>query len=265
MLGRRQFFLGCACCAGVVLAPRAWAQGAAEDAVNPAQSDFSLIAAPRLEIAPIADNVWLHTSWRILDGAPFPSNGLFVKGARSALLIDTAWSLADTPVLLDRVAALAPGMPMRLVVTHAHADRMSGIDAARERGVRSLAYYLTQEDAPLRNLPLADETWRGRVKRIGLGGRSVELYYPGPAHTRDNVAAFIADCGLLFGGCMLRAATMGLGKTADADLGAYAQSVRNLTARYSARSRIVAPGHGAPGGPELLAHTLELAEAAHPA
>jgi glyoxylase-like metal-dependent hydrolase (beta-lactamase superfamily II) len=139
---------------------------------------------------------------------------------------------------------------------------MSGVEIARSHGVSSLAYHLSQEDAPSRDLPLADATWRGASKRIDLGGRRVELFYPGPAHTRDNIVAFVEDAGILFGGCMFRAATSGIGNTADADVEAYAGSVRKVIARYGPRVRRVVPGHGDPGGPELLQHTLDVAEAA---
>ena len=74
--------------------------------------------------------------------------------------------------------------------------------------------------------------------------------------------AFIPDIGVLFGGCMFRTAGFGIGNTADADLGAYADSVRNVIARYGQDARVVVPGHGTPGGPELLQLTLDLAIAA---
>jgi glyoxylase-like metal-dependent hydrolase (beta-lactamase superfamily II) len=253
MLNRRRFVSACACCGLAAVAPRAFAQA------EPAQAE----GRPALSVIPLADDVWLHTSWDLLDsGQPFPSNGLIVKGRRRLLLIDTTWRVDDMPLLLDQAAAIAPSMPMRLVSTHAHGDRMSGIEIARARGVSSLAYHLSQEDAPSRGLPLADAAWRGTRKRIDLGARRVELFYPGPAHTRDNNVAFIEDAGVLAGGCMFRAATSGIGNTADADVQAYAGSVRNVIARYGARVRKVVPGHGDPGGPELLQHTLQVAEAA---
>jgi glyoxylase-like metal-dependent hydrolase (beta-lactamase superfamily II) len=253
MLNRRNFICASACCGVAVVAPSAFAQ------IGSAQVE----GRPPLSIVPIADDVWLHTSWDLLDnGRPFPSNGLIVKGSRRLLLIDTTWRVEDMPGLLDQAAARASGLPVRLVSTHAHGDRMSGIEIARARGVSSLVYHLSQEDAPSRGLPQADATWRGAHRRIDLGARRVELFYPGPAHTRDNNVCFIEDVGILAGGCMFRAATSGIGNTADADLQVYAGSVRNVIARYGPRVRRVVPGHGDPGGPELLQHTLDLAEAA---
>lgn len=248
MMERRKFIGGCFCCGLAAAAPRAIAAPA---------------SAPPLSVEPFAENVWLHTTWKLLEsGTPFSSNGLLVKGAREALLIDTTWPVEEMPALLDRAGAFTAPLPLKLVCTHAHSDRMSGVEIARSRGISSLAHHLTQEDAPKRDLPLVDETWSGESKEIDLGGRKIELFYPGPAHTRDNTVAFIADQGLLFGGCMFRTASGGLGNIADADLSAYAGSVGKVIGRYGERVKLVVPGHGSPGGAELLQHTLDVAAAA---
>jgi glyoxylase-like metal-dependent hydrolase (beta-lactamase superfamily II) len=252
ILGRRAFIAGCACCASTLAAGRAGAVSVAED-------------IPQFTVARIADGVWLHTSWDVIDanGTVFPSNGLVIKGERETLVVDTTWRVGEMGDLMRVVTQMnGDARPVRVAVTHAHGDRMSGLAIARDNGARSLAYYLTQEDAPARGLPPADETWRGRSRRLDLGGRTVELFYPGPAHTRDNVTAFDSASGVLFGGCQVRAADAGLGNLADADVARWPAATRRLIRRYGGRARIVVPGHGEPGGPELLDHTLTLAEAA---
>jgi glyoxylase-like metal-dependent hydrolase (beta-lactamase superfamily II) len=243
---RRRLLQACACCAGIAVAGPGFAAG-----------------APPLKIEPLARDIWLHTTWKLLaNGAPFPSNGLIVRGEQRALVIDTTWPTADMAPMLDKARALAGAMPLSLAVTHAHDDRMSGLDIARAAGIRSFAYHLTQQDAPKRGLPLADEVWQGPRKRIELGGRGVEFFYPGPAHTRDNVVAFIADAGVLFGGCMLRAKSHTvLGNLADAVVADWPASMDRVIAEFGARTKIVVPGHGPPGGPDLLAHTRALASA----
>lgn len=243
--------LGCACCA---VAPR----GIAHAAATSVAPDI-----PSLRVEHIAEGVWRHTSWDVLDGQPFPSNGVIFSGARSALIVDTTWRVGEMAELVRIARGAANDLPLSLTCTHAHADRMSGVAIARDNGVPSLVHIETQKDAPERGLPLADETWRGRSRRIDLGGREVELYYPGPAHTRDNVIAFDAASGVLFGGCQIRAAdNTNLGNLGDAQVLAWPATTRRLIGRYGGRTRIVVPGHGEPGGPELLGHTLALAEAA---
>jgi glyoxylase-like metal-dependent hydrolase (beta-lactamase superfamily II) len=214
--------------------------------------------APGLSIEALAEGIWRHTTWKLLeDGTPFPSNGLLVMGSRGALMIDTTWPTSEMEPLIEKARALIGGRSLRLVVTHAHDDRMSGIEIARVHGIRSYAYTLTQEDAPGRGLPTADRTWMSAKRRFALGGRTVELFHPGAAHTRDNVVAFVEGTGVFFGGCMLRRS--GLGNTADADIGAWAASMDRVTAEYGDRTTIAVPGHGDPGGPELLKRTRDIA------
>lgn len=244
-MNRRTFLRHCACCA-TLLAASPIARAA---------------AVPALDVVEMADGVWRHTSWNLLpDGTPFPSNGLIVTGGERTLVIDTTWRTDDMPALLDRADEIGRGKPLLLTCTHAHADRMSGIAVARARGVRSIVHAFTQEDAPRRALPRADETWGGAVHSLALGGRTVELFMPGAAHTRDNVVAHVGHESILFGGCMFRTARIGLGNTADGDPKSYAASVRNVIARYGAKTRLVVPGHDDPGGRELLKVTLDLAE-----
>lgn len=240
-LSRRRFFYGCCCCA-----------------IASATSTSAGAEVPGLIVEPLAAGIWRHTTWKLLEnGVPFPSSGLLVMGSRSALLIDTTWPTSEMTPLLARARALIGDRPLRLAVTHAHDDRMSGIEIARTQGVQSYAYAMTQEDAPGRGLALADRTWSSKKKRFDLGTQTVEFFYPGPAHTRDNVVAFVEKGGVFFGGCMLRRA--GLGNTADSNISEWATSMGRVIKEYGTRTKIAVLGHGDPGGPELLENTRAIA------
>ena len=245
MYSRRHFLGACACCAAAGIS-------------TPLQV---IAAAPALSITPLAPGIWRHTSWKLLDnGAPFPSHGLIVKGTRSALLIDTTWPTDDMEPMIAKARELIGKLPLELAVTHAHDDRMSGVAIARSHGIRSYAHKLTREDAPKRGLPVADETWSGLKKQFQLGDRTVELFYPGPGHARDNVVAFVEDAGVLFGGCMFRSS--GLGNIADADLTAWPTSMDRVISEYGSRTKICIAGHAEPAGPEMLSITRKLVGAA---
>jgi metallo-beta-lactamase class B len=140
---------------------------------------------------------------------------------------------------------------------------MSGIEIARANGVRTMAFELSQEDAPGRNLPVAERTWKSDTKRFDLGGMHVEFFHPGCAHTRDNIVGFVEEAGVLFGGCMLRAMNdTSVGALGDACLEEFPASLDRVVRRYGDRTRIAVPGHFDHGGPELLAHTRKLVDAA---
>ncbi|MBU4404663.1 MAG: hypothetical protein L6428_10360 [Candidatus Aminicenantes bacterium] len=81
---------------------------------------------------------------------------------------------------------------------------------------------------------------------------------PGPGHTVDNIVTWIAAEKVLFGGCLVKAGTAKtLGFTAEADLAAWPATLARLKARFPEASLLV-PGHGDPGGWELVENTLKL-------
>ena len=71
------------------------------------------------------------------------------------------------------------------------------------------------------------------------------------------MVAWIPDAGVLFGGDAVRSRS--LGYTEEADLQAWPATITALKDAYG-DARILVPGHGAPGGPELLDGTLALLE-----
>jgi glyoxylase-like metal-dependent hydrolase (beta-lactamase superfamily II) len=211
-----------------------------------------------VSLSPIAANVYVHTSWGTVSAGTCPANGLLVCEPGAGLLVDTPWTNAQTDRLLS--IARQRGCPVRaLIVTHSHDDRMGGIDTVLRRGI---ATYATRATVALAG---RDRWSPGIIDSPGLvrvGDAAVEVFFPGEAHTADNVVVWLGASRVLFGGCMIRAAAGDtLGNTADGNVAAYAESVRRVIERYGEAERVV-PGHGDPGGRELLAHTLSLAEAA---
>ena len=245
MINRRAFLTGCACCA-------------AAGFTAAAQS----VALPAPTLTAIAPGVWTHTTWSVVNNAPFAANGLVIEGARKLLLVDTGWTDSDSQRILGLIGAVSR-KPMICVGTHAHNDRIGGMGFLNARATPTWTHEMTQEDAPARRLPLARRSWRGASKHFDLGARRVEIFHPGPAHTRDNVVVWDRESRTLFGGCMIRDMSWtSLGNVADANLPAWPASVANLQQRYGARMVRLVPGHGQMGGGELLAHTRALAEAA---
>jgi len=91
---------------------------------------------------------------------------------------------------------------------------------------------------------------------LEFGEQIVQIYYPGPSHSPDNVVVYFPDRKILFGTCMIIGWNR-VGNTADADLTAWPQSVRNLS-RFDIE--VLVPGHGDRLDPGLLEHTINLLE-----
>ena len=89
---------------------------------------------------------------------------------------------------------------------------------------------------------------------LTFGGEPVEILFPGHAHSSDNVVVQLPKRGVLFGGCMLKLGDS-LGYLGDASIAGWARALEPLEAMSPT---IVIPGHGLPGGPEIIANTRRL-------
>lgn len=214
--------------------------------------------APDLEVSQLANNLWLHTSWRTVPGfGRVLSHGLVVVSENKALLVDTAWGDSLTQSLLIWIVNDLNATVERAVVTHAHEDRLGGIATLKAAGIPTYALALTAEDARSNHLPVPDSLLEP-IDHLAVGGRTLETFYPGPGHTRDNLVVWLPEEKLLFGGCFIRAAEhTAMGYTGDADVEAWSSSVQAVLDRYI-NLDIVIPSHGKPGGQNLLHHTLHL-------
>jgi glyoxylase-like metal-dependent hydrolase (beta-lactamase superfamily II) len=90
--------------------------------------------------------------------------------------------------------------------------------------------------------------------QLEFGEEIVQVYYPGPSHSPDNVVVYFPSRKILFGTCMIIGEDK-VGNTSDADLEAWPESVRNLE-RFD--FDVLVPGHGDRLDPALLEHTINL-------
>ena len=218
---------------------------------------------PDLAIRQLTENVYLHTSYKVVDGFGLvDSNGLVVVVNNEAYIIDTPWSAQDTEKLLNWIAT--QGLAIRgSVSTHFHEDRTAGIGYLNSKSIPTHTSKLT--NSILRKAGKAEAS-REFGSNFWLVENQIEIFYPGPGHSQDNVVVWLPEHGLLFGGCFIRAAeSKGLGNMRDAFVSQWPESATRVLERYE-NARIVVPGHGKVGDAFLLQHTRDLAlQASKPA
>ncbi len=224
------------------------------------------IVTEDLKLEPLADGVWRHVSYQELESfGRTPGNGLVVVSNRTAALIDTPWTDDLTRELFRWVEERLDARIEVVVASHHHDDCLGGLDAAHRLGARSYASKKTARLARRAGRPVPQTTFRRRLE-VEVGSRRLELFAAGPGHTRDNIVVFVPGdgdgdrdaAGVLFGGCLVRSArSRTLGYTGEADLERWPRTIETVLERYGDAGWIV-PGHGAPGGEELLRRTLEL-------
>jgi len=209
---------------------------------------------------------------------PAAANTLVVELDDGTLLIASSpMTEAATERLLDWLEARFGRRRIVAVETHFHWDGAAGSGALRRRGAELWASEATarlarEHEEAMRSslLDMVDDpalaaevrathlaaptaTFRDR-QTLRFGADEVELFFPGPAHSPDNVVVWIARERLLFGGCFIRGGDS-LGYLGDADVPAWGAALDQLR-RYD--PRLVVPGHGDQFGPDRIAATRAL-------
>ena len=250
---------------------------------------LSLLAPQREQIA---DDLYIREIeagvYVVTHEFPWPANSLVVEMDDGTLvLVDTPYTANATTELLVWLDDHFGQRDMVAINSGFHVDNLGGnaaliardipvygssetVDLLDERGEdsreRTLGWLQSDQDTVYREghaaTPYVGPTHPFELEdglELTFGEQTVQIVFPGAAHKPDNVAVYFPDRGLLFGGCMVLAEP-GLGNTSDASLDEWADSIRTLE---GFEAEIIIPGHGDRTDADLLAHTIELVEAAN--
>lgn len=212
----------------------------------------------RVSVRPLSAHTWLVRSVSKIDGfGDVESNAVVAVGPAESVLIDTPVTNEQTEVVLAWAENQLHRPVRQLIVTHWHADRMGGIDAAHARNIESYALGKTRDLARQHRLTLPEHELKPE-ERLTLSGVELETFYPGHGHTADNIVVWLPREQILHGGCFVKSsASTTLGNLQEINPPDWAKGVAAVQHRY-ASAKIVIPGHGTVGGLELLQHTADL-------
>jgi glyoxylase-like metal-dependent hydrolase (beta-lactamase superfamily II) len=102
-----------------------------------------------------------------------------------------------------------------------------------------------------------------KTVEVPLGSMTLVPAYHGGAHTADNIVVWIPAEKVLFGGCAVRSArSTKMGNVREAVLEEWPGTIDAIEEAYG-YARVIVPGHGAPGGRELLENTRKLLREHH--
>ncbi|MFE8008455.1 MBL fold metallo-hydrolase [Streptomyces sp. NPDC057418] len=209
-------------------------------------------------LMPVADGVYAFVQ---PEGGWCLNNAGLVAGGGRSVLVDTAATESRTRRLREEVARIVPGGPDYVVNTHFHGDHTFGNGQFAPRAV-IVAHAGTRADTQeaglgLRGLwpdvdwgetPLTLPTLTFRDELTLYGDRlRTELLHVGPAHTANDVVAWVPERAVLFTGDVVWS-----GVTPYILMGSVTGSLRALERMRALRPDVVVPGHGPVGGPELI-------------
>jgi metallo-beta-lactamase class B len=226
-----------------------------------AQDNYSI------KVTPLTSGVWVHTSYKKLSGKPFPSNGLIVEADSSVFLVDTAWDSLQMEQLIYWTDSALHKPICGVVATHWHDDRTGGAKVLQAHNIPLYVSEITRQLAKQHGDTLAAITFK-KDTVFQLGSDKLEVVYPGPGHTVDNLVVWLPRQQVLYGGCLVKSEqATGMGYTEDADLQQWPRTIQFLSRHYG-HARWIVPGHqrwNLPGHPanKLFEHTLYLLRQHH--
>lgn len=214
---------------------------------------------------------------------PWPANSAVMQvSADEILLIDTPYTPEATKLVVRWIKQRYPDKMITAINTGFHFDNLGGNSFLKQSGIPvwgsdRISDMVETHGEASRNLFLkwlsapSMERYKNRYKTLTyslpdhlfplkegktlyFGGNPVEIYYPGPTHSQDNVVVYVVKQKVLFGGCMLLAGEK-TGNTQNADMKLWGPSVRKLK-RFDADT--VIPGHGDRFDRGLIDNTLRV-------
>lgn len=180
-------------------------------------------------------------------------NGLVYIDQGQAFIVDSPASLQASKELLDYLQ----GENLEIkgwVATHFHLDCVAGQEVFQKAQIPFYAHSLTLEHFP----ELQEKAYVLRdTSQFILGTDTLQFWYLGAGHTRDNILVYKPKDRVLFGGCLIKELGADKGNLEDADVQAWPLTIQAVQHTFSEAS-IVVPGHGQIGGRELFRYTRQL-------
>ncbi len=209
---------------------------------------------PDLKIEKLEVSVYVHTSFEEVKGwGVVTKHGLVILENTNAYVIDTPITAKDTEKLINWF--LERGYKIKgSVSSHFHSDSTAGIEWLNSQSIPTYASELTNELLKKDGKVQAKNTFSG--VSYWLVKNKIEVFYPGPGHTQDNVVVWLPEKKILFGGCFVK--PHGLGNLGDANLEAWPKSAKILMSKYG-KAKLVVSSHSEIGDASLLKRTWEQA------
>lgn len=228
--------------------------------ILPQSPDRLIKISDDLELIQITDDAFIHVSYKMTaEWGRVGANGLLLRDKKQAILFDSPWTEEQTASLISWIRDRMKLDIRGFIPNHWHEDCMGGLGYIHEQGIKSYANQMTVNLAETHTLPVPQFGFTDSLE-LRLGEKEIFAYYPGAAHSMDNIVIWIPSEKILFPACMVKEMrARNLGNTADGDLLAYPETLMRLEKKFPA-ARIVIPGHGDYGGPELIEHTLTLTD-----
>lgn len=225
-----------------------------------AQEPLTTEIHPDFKVTELTPHAWVHeTTMTSENFGSFGCNGLiFVQGSE-CIIFDTPPTDSQSVELIEWLKTEKDLEVKAVVGNHYHEDCIGGLKSFHALGIPSYSSAKTRELAAKDSVELPWYTFEKNMV-LQLGDQQVVCYYPGHAHAPDNIVAYLPSEKVLFGGCMVKSAKSGKGYLGVADVDEWPKTLKRVRERFGDAEWVI-PGHGKPGGMELLDATVRIVTA----
>ncbi|PCJ92269.1 MAG: subclass B1 metallo-beta-lactamase [Flavobacteriaceae bacterium] len=210
-----------------------------------------------IKVEQLTKNTFRHISYLDTDDyGKVGCNGMIVIDNGEALIFDTPTNDKDSKELIDWVEKTLEYIVVGIIVTHFHSDCLGGLNEFHKREIPSYASFKTIELAKPNHEQIPQIGFDGYLE-IKVGNKKVSNEFFGEGHTSDNIVSYFPSEKVLFGGCLIKKIDASKGYLGDANTNEWSNTVYAIKDKYK-NAKVIIPGHGKPGGKDLLDYTIEL-------
>ena len=211
-----------------------------------------------ITVGRLTENLYMYTATELIgEWGLVPSNGMIAADGETAYMLDTPMSETATRQIVEWVREALGAKITGFIANHWHGDCIGGLHYLHSAGTVSYASDKTIAECNARGIEAPQQAFADTLT-LYAGSVEMQLFYPGGAHARDNIVVWFPAENILFAGCMVKdLEAESLGNTEDASLEEWPGTMQTLLDKYPSDA-VVIPGHGAPGGTELIRHTITL-------
>ena len=222
-------------------------------------ADSVIYHSATLTLRKISSHTYVHTSY--LETQSFgkvPCNGMIVVDGREAVVFDTPANAESSRELIQFLTTQMAVKINAVIATHFHADCVAGLNEFHNHQISSYAENRTLKIMAAKNtgFNMPQKGFKNKL-RLKVGDRKVYAAYLGEGHTRDNVVGYFPVDQVVFGGCLIKEMGAGKGNLEDANTIAWSKTAASIKNTFP-QIKIVIPGHGKPGGTELIDYTVQM-------
>ena len=222
-------------------------------------NDSVVYKSENLVLRRLSQHVYQHISFlNTNDFGRVACNGMVVVNDGQAIIFDTPADNKSSDELINYVNQKLGSKIIAVIPTHFHNDCVGGIEAFIDHNIPCYASNKTIEI-----LKGDGNKYSSNMKgfndslSLDVGNENVFVTYFGEGHTKDNIVGYFPHDSVMFGGCLVKELGASKGYLGDANVSAWPETVTKVKQEYP-QAKIVVPGHGQPGGTDLLDYTIKL-------